>query len=720
MSGERILIIDDSHEIVKHLSERVLSPHGYVTEHALDGQTGLEKIRAVQPDLVMLDYNLPEMSGLDVLHSMAQESLSVPVVLMTGYGSELSAIEAFRLGAKDYLIKPFTQDEVLEAIDRALVERRLQHDKADLAEQLRRVKAEASQQVHELKHLTKLAKRITVPLDKDEFLERVLDGALALALAQESALWLPNAQQTELTIFHRQADSGAVGSESVAVDMLDALGSPVVEVLRTGQPVRQAVFADEGVCAGPGRYAHAVLFVPVQLRGATMGVLSVTNGPLLRAFSRKDEYLLSSLADYTAIALQNARALQTLDATRIERPGSKNAAGAATPLLAEMGDAQTTVQQVAQWVYADWQVEAVVLWKRNAQQLQVLAQAGTAVSGLTNLSLPVGTGFVGQVVASGVGQYVNDVNGNGRFHQFPNAPSGFHIRSTLCMPLAVQGETIGAMHLVNKQDGYFTDRDLERAGQWAATVALILTHPLIASDSHSRTHIRDDFIATVSHDMRAPLNTISGFASVLADVGPLNSEQDLYVQHIQRATDRMLATINDLLDLARTRTELREEDYRACDMCDIVRAVVDEWSSHALSRRVRLELILPEVGDCTITGSAEQIQRAIGNLIDNAIKYSAPDQTVEIQLNVGESDLLLSVRDAGVGIRSDDLPHIFERFYRGQGGDAQHGTGLGLALVQSVAEAHGGSVWAESNAGAGSTFVLRLPLLRLHGGVSPN
>jgi two-component system NtrC family sensor kinase len=169
MSGECILVIDDSKEIVKHLTERVLPSHGYKTLHAYDGQSGLKLIREEKPNLVMLDFNLPEMTGLDVLQKLAQESMDTPVVLMTGYGSELSAIEAFRLGAKDYLIKPFTVEEIIETIDRALVETRLLHDKQELAEQLRRVKVEMSRQTSEMKTLSNIGKAITSLLIVFEF-----------------------------------------------------------------------------------------------------------------------------------------------------------------------------------------------------------------------------------------------------------------------------------------------------------------------------------------------------------------------------------------------------------------------------------------------------------------------------------------------------------------------------------------------------------------------
>ncbi|MBK8934733.1 MAG: response regulator [Chloroflexi bacterium] len=205
MSGERILIIDDSREIVKHLTEHVLPTFGYKTLYAYDGQSGLARIREMQPDLVMLDFNLPEMTGLDVLQQMAQESISTPVILMTGYGSEQSAIEAFRLGAKDYLIKPFTVDEVVETIDRSLVETRLLHDKAELAEQLRRVKVEMSRQTHEMNTLFKIGKAITSLLSVDQVLERVQEAAKYLTDGEDSRIWLMDEAGTQLRAFESLA-----------------------------------------------------------------------------------------------------------------------------------------------------------------------------------------------------------------------------------------------------------------------------------------------------------------------------------------------------------------------------------------------------------------------------------------------------------------------------------------------------------------------------------
>jgi two-component system NtrC family sensor kinase len=118
------------------------------------------------------------MTGLDVLQQMAQESISTPVVLMTAYGSELSAIESFRLGAKDYIIKPFTTDEIVSTIDRALVEVRLLNDKKELAEQMRRLKVELSRQTGEMNTLSNIGQAITSLLSVDKVLDAGAGGGI--------------------------------------------------------------------------------------------------------------------------------------------------------------------------------------------------------------------------------------------------------------------------------------------------------------------------------------------------------------------------------------------------------------------------------------------------------------------------------------------------------------------------------------------------------------
>ncbi|MBN2083719.1 MAG: response regulator [Anaerolineales bacterium] len=132
MAGETILIVDDSNEIRILLDEDILSPMGFRIHSAADGRAGLEAAARCRPDLILLDMNMPRMSGLEMLAALRRERFLAPAILMTAYGSENVAIEAFRLGVRDYIVKPFTPDEILQSIDRALNESRLARAQEEL------------------------------------------------------------------------------------------------------------------------------------------------------------------------------------------------------------------------------------------------------------------------------------------------------------------------------------------------------------------------------------------------------------------------------------------------------------------------------------------------------------------------------------------------------------------------------------------------------------
>lgn len=477
MSSECILVIDDSREIVKHLTETVLAAFGYRTIHAYDGATGLELIREKEPDLVMLDFNLPKMTGLDVLQTMAQESIKTPVVLMTGYGSEQSAIEAFRLGVKDYLIKPFTVDEIVETIDRALVETRLLHDKADMAEQIRRLKSEMSRQSNEMRTLSNIGKAITTLLSVDEVLQRVLEAATYLTNSEESTIWLPDDEGKHLRPYDRQH---SILSNSKA-PILPLADSPAGQVMQSGRPLRQSAVSGEKMKVKTGYFARAVLYVPLQLRGINLGVLGVSNRSAYRSFSKQDEFLLSFLADYAAISLENARVFQAADQALTNRLDELNTLIHITQTITASLDLQEVLQMTIQQVHDSWHIEASSLWLLDEarQTLSVLTNVGTAVDELEKLVLTVDQGIVGEVVRSGKPIYINNVPGYENHYHQADEKTGFHTRTLLCVPLIFRGKVMGAMQLLNKKDGEFNEADLKRARAIAAAIAIAVNNALL-------------------------------------------------------------------------------------------------------------------------------------------------------------------------------------------------------------------------------------------------
>lgn len=474
MNDEHILIIDDSREIVKHLTEHVLPTFGYNTLHAFDGQTGLAYIREKKPDLIMLDFNLPEMTGIDILQQLTKESISIPVILMTGYGSELSAIQAFRLGAKDYLIKPFTVDEVIDAIERALVETRLLHDKSELAEQLRRVKVEMSRQTHEMNTLSNIGKAITSLLSVDDVLERVLEAATYLTNAEENHIWLSNQTGNQLYAY-KKPEPDEPEPEFLPIDPDSYLG----QVMVSGHPLRKAEFSNQGLQEKTGFVARSILYVPLKLRGLTLGVLGVSNRVTYRAFSKRDEFLLTFLGDYAAIALENARVFQAADKALARRVKELNTLIDITHTINSTLDLDEVVHLTIRHVYTSWDIEVASLWwlDKTSNSLRVLANVGTPTDILNRMEVPLGEGFVGIVAQTGKWIYTNDVAAHPAHYRDIDFHTGFQTHSLLCVPLLFGGTVVGAMQLLNKRGG-FDDQDVDRALSIAAAVAIAVTNAL--------------------------------------------------------------------------------------------------------------------------------------------------------------------------------------------------------------------------------------------------
>ena len=479
MSGETILVIDDSVEMIKHLTEYILPTFDYKTISAQDGLSGLALIRDKQPDLVMLDYNLPRMTGIDVLQQMAQESLTVPVILMTGYGSELSAIEAFRLGAKDYLIKPFTVDEVVETVSHALVEKRLLHDKEAFAEESRRLRVAIDRQIQEMRTLSDFGKAVTSLLSADKIMEKVLDAAVNLTDADRSVLWLPDGDAGMMHTYSQEKD----GKVELLQEPVSTVGTFVETVMMAGKSFRRAEVLDDEKWPFTNYKPGAVLCVPLQLRGEALGVLGVMNKTAVHHFGERHDFLLSFLGDYTAIAMKNASILEVADSALAVKVDRLNTLMEITRAITSSVDLDEVARLTIHQVHTHWNLEASSLWLVNEENgcLTILTSVGTAAEQLAKTHIPMGTGFVGCVVETGKPILSNNVADDGRHYQEIDEYTGFQTYSAICVPMVTRGKVVGAMELINNQDGDFFEYDVEWAASIATAVAIAVTNALSIS-----------------------------------------------------------------------------------------------------------------------------------------------------------------------------------------------------------------------------------------------
>jgi two-component system, OmpR family, sensor histidine kinase SenX3 len=221
--------------------------------------------------------------------------------------------------------------------------------------------------------------------------------------------------------------------------------------------------------------------------------------------------------------------------------------------------------------------------------------------------------------------------------------------------------------------------------------------------------VRTDFVANISHELKTPVGALALLAETMAEEDDLGVVHRIAARMIDEA-HRVSRTIDDLLELSRI--ELGEEPVRdIVDVVDVVDGAVERSHPLAEARQTTIEVLECHEG-VHVLGDRRQLVSALGNLVENAVKYSEDGSSVQVRVRVEGQWVELMVADHGIGIPAQDHDRIFERFYRvdkGRGRDTG-GTGLGLAIVRHVATNHRGEVLVSSQEGEGSTFVLRIPL----------
>jgi len=255
-----------------------------------------------------------------------------------------------------------------------------------------------------------------------------------------------------------------------------------------------------------------------------------------------------------------------------------------------------------------------------------------------------------------------------------------------------------------------------RTGVYLGTLGLMLLSVALAGYFAIRTvrqelevaRLKSEFVSTVSHEFRSPLSAISHLAELL-DMGRVKDEDRKreYYRLILGESGRLRRLVENLLNFARIEDGRQQFQFEPTDVGRWLRPAVDEFqASLAAGKQVVLEIAsdLPPV-----RADAEAMTTVLVNLLDNAVKYSPDSARVWVEASLVAGAVEIRVRDEGAGIAEEDQTHIFERFYRARDTRTVAGTGLGLALVQRIVAAHGGTVDVESRAGKGSTFRVRLP-----------
>ncbi len=222
-----------------------------------------------------------------------------------------------------------------------------------------------------------------------------------------------------------------------------------------------------------------------------------------------------------------------------------------------------------------------------------------------------------------------------------------------------------------------------------------------------------DFVDVVMHETKSPLTSIIGYAGLLESqgLGPITERQKEPLGIIKRQAQRILAMANDLLSLARLESGMAKIDKKPAKLTELAGHVIEEFGPQLEERKISLiQEFDPKTPDVPL--DEDKLIEVFTNLLSNAVKFSNAGGKIFLSIAPRDKEILVSIRDEGLGIEPGDLPHIFERFYRaGKESSERKGTGLGLTLVKTIIESHGGKIWAVSaGRGQGAVFYFTLPV----------
>jgi two-component system NtrC family sensor kinase len=298
MSNELILVAEDSPEIRQFLEESVLKQAGFRVRSVGDGMSALTLALELKPDLVITDQNMPSLAGTELMRRLKADLPHVPVILISSEGSEALAVDAIRAGAADYLTKPFESEHLLAAVTRALGGVRGLHEGGAGSE---RDPEQLQRRLQELEALAHIGRTVTAMLDLDQVLTTVVDAAVRLTGAEEGSLLLLDDESGELYMrasknFDQEfARTFRLRVEDSLAGQVIATGSPVILDESTPQKIKTSYLV------------HSLLYVPLRVHGRTLGVLGVDNRTPGRTMTREDMTVVMAMADYAAIAIENAR-----------------------------------------------------------------------------------------------------------------------------------------------------------------------------------------------------------------------------------------------------------------------------------------------------------------------------------------------------------------------------------------------------------------------------
>jgi K+-sensing histidine kinase KdpD len=711
MPGERILVVDDEPEVVR-LCTRILSYEGLSVHGTTSGLEALSLLKEEPFDLLLVDIKMPDISGLDLLRQGRQIVPDLSAVVITGFATLDSAIEALHAGAHRFVLKPFSVDELTQAIDQVLLQKQKEQERLSLRAQL---------------PILEIAQVLTVEGDVD-----YLAGQLLERVAQD----LKTDRAALLLLDEKTAQLNPVETIGIRDELVQAI------VIPSEDPIAEQVLQGETPFILPqdarGKPPWTILqgsdpqdtMVLAALRTVkkAIGLISLSRQADRSPFTASDLNLLSITSGQIATALENARLYEALQAELEERKRAEEELvrrneelTALNALAATIGQSfdldqllDATLERALQLAQADGGV-IYLLEEKEPSILSMVAHRGLARKTQQALrKVKQGESLIGEVAL--LGQLI--VSSDESPAHWSDAPmwkdSGLQVLAGI--PLTAQEQVLGVLGIFYQTKHRMSTQEIQIVSLIGRQIGVAIENTRLAQKAaeieilRELDRLRSELIANVSHELRTPLGLIKIFCTTLLrqDTDFDHEIHQEFLRDIEDETGKLEMIVDNLLDLSRMEHGRLGLEKQPADIGELARRVIESMQVQTTEHQFKHEF--PPEPLITMIDS-EQIEQVLRNLLSNAVKYSPEGGVITIQGRGEKDELILSVSDQGIGIPPDALEKVFERFYRVDNDVTQRvrGAGLGLSVSRGIIQAHGGSMRVESIQGKGSTFFFSLP-----------
>ncbi|UCG63112.1 MAG: GAF domain-containing protein [Candidatus Zixiibacteriota bacterium] len=706
---EKIIIVDDEKRMCESLSA-LLNDEGYDVQGYQDPAEAAQVIRTSRVDLVITDIKMPGVDGLELLQIVKQVDLDIPVILMTGYASLESAVEAISRGAYDYLLKPVEFTQLDLAVRRALDKRRSDLARLRILEELKISNLILHRRISELNALYEAGKSIGSTANPQELLRQIVALASNVTEAQVGSIMLLDEDGEYLTI------EAAIGLEEKIIETTRLpIGESIAgSVAQQGRPlmVENVEEDDRFKRINKERYgAASLLCCPLKIKNRVIGVINMANKQGGEGFTKDDLRLLTTFASQAAIAVDDANQFEK----NRRRLTEFQILHEITTELAQIQSLADFHERLIDKLSRVFPIDYSILFTWDDLKNVLVADGVSGVadipltrSGKIDLTkIPVEKiifrfadgdedkfADIGGLT-SAIGEKMNESQ------VFPS-PANAH----MAIPVFKYGNLAYVFYLGTDAQRKFSDEDISLA-RLVISQAAILFEKERALLNATRLLTMGNMISEISHDLRRPLTSIKGGLQIIGQRWPDVMENSQFLKDVQDEVHRMNELVRELVDFSNPNKYQTEK----VDLRQVVERARELVDADLRKSKVKFEANY-EDADWNVIVNKNQIMEAFLNLFINAVD-AMPDGGVlsvhgltETPEHKKQEYLAVRVTDTGVGIKKENLSKVFDRYYTTK----ETGTGLGLAVVERIISAHNGTLRAESEEGKGSTFILYFPI----------